>query len=543
MRKKLSGPLLIFLGVLLVLGGFHVFSSFEPRISSIEPKVGAPGTTLTIKGWGFGKEKSPIIMGDVYVPASMIEEWSPNRIRVRIPDHTPSGLVYVFNKNGRSNPVLFTNTTDIPVLAEETRELSFPQISSIEPAKGAVGDIITIYGRNFGISRGNGVVYFSWAGLASSSTSTEKIGQYLAASNVDLDYEGWSDTEIRVRVPSGAGSGNLFVLSEKGKSNTVFFEVDSSAGGPVFKEKRTYTVRSSLSIENVMGGEDGGLYLWIPRVQEGPNQRDVQLTTQEPKAEIENYNGLMLVLLRNLNPNQRYTVSQSFLLDRYETEFRVNIQKLKPDYEKARPSYQLYTAANSVTPVEDPEIVKIVQLVVGNEKNPYAKARRIYSYLLQKLQYVPSQNYRSVVEGLREGRGDAYTFALLFVAMARNTGIPARTLAGYLVTEGKQALPHFWCEFYLEQVGWIEVDPTLGTSPPIDGFRYPSDPKNYYFGNIDNRRITFSRGLAQAKRITPHGRTIEQPEIHSLQNIYAEVVGGIRNYSGKWNNLEIIGVY
>jgi len=386
-------------------------------------------------------------------------------------------------------------------------------------------------------------VYFSWAGNSATVQPKDKMSLYLAASEVDLDYEGWSDTEIRVRVPSGAGSGNLFVLSDRGSSNAVYFDLESSAGSMVYKEKRTYTVRSSLSIQNVVGREDGGLYLWVPRVQEGPNQRDVQLTEQDPKAEIENYNGLMLVFLKNLLPNRTYRVAQTFLLDRYEIETRLNPQKLKTEYDRIRALYQVYTAENPITPVKDPEIKKHVELAVGKEKSPYGKAQRIYLYLTQKLRFEPNRMYRSVVQGLQEGRGDSYTFALLFVAMARNAGIPARTIAGYLVTEPKQALPHFWCEFYLEGVGWIEVDPALGSVPAIEGFKLPPDSRTYYFGSMDNRRIAFSRGLVQAKRISPYGRTIEQPEIHSLQTIYAEAVGGIRSFSGTWNNLEIIGVY
>ena len=543
MIRKLRVPFLLFGGTFLLLLGIHALNSIKPHITSLEPTVGKPGQILTIRGWGFGEERIRITIGGVIPSASDYEEWSPTRIRVRIPPDTPSGLVYVFNRNGKSNPILFTNLEEIPVPAQEMKELGFPKITSIEPEKGAVGDLVTIYGRNFGASRGNGVVYFSWPGNSGTIQPKDKMSLYLAASEVDLDYEGWSDTEIRVRVPSGAGSGNLFVLSDRGSSNTVYFDLESSAGSTVYKEKRTYTVRSSLSIQNVVGREDGGLYLWVPRVQEGPNQRDVQLTEQDPKAEIENYNGLMLVFLKNLLPNRTYRVAQTFLLDRYEIETRLNPQKLKAEYDRTRALYQVYTAENPITPVKDPEIKKHVELAVGKEKSPYGKAQRIYLYLTQKLRFEPNRMYRSVVQGLQEGRGDSYTFALLFVAMARNAGIPARTIAGYLVTETKQALPHFWCEFYLEGVGWIEVDPALGSVPAIEGFKLPPDPRTYYFGSMDNRRIAFSRGLVQAKRISPYGRTIEQPEIHSLQTIYAEAVGGIRSFSGTWNNLEIIGVY
>ncbi|GAB4371640.1 MAG: transglutaminase domain-containing protein [Spirochaetales bacterium] len=543
MNRKTIIPFLLFGGTLLLLFGIHMGNSIRPHIRSIEPLVGLPGQSLTIRGWGFGNERVRITIGGVVPASSEYEEWTPTRIRVRIPPETPSGLVYVFNRNGKSNPVLFTNRKEIPLPAQKVQELSFPKIISIEPEKAKVGDLIVINGRNFGASRGNGTVYFSWAGNSAVTLPKDKMSLFLPASEVDMDYEGWSDTEIRVRVPSGAGSGNLFVLCEKGTSNAVYLEVESPAGSVVYKEKRTYTVRSSMSISNVIGNGEGGVYLWIPRVQEGPNQRDVQLTEQVPRAEIENYNGLMLVFLKNLLPDRTYTVAQTFLLDRYEIESRINLQKLKREYDETRGLYRVYTAGNAVTPVNDPEVQKHLSLAIGKEMTPYGKAQRIYQYLIRKLKFEPNRTYRSVVEGLQEGKGDPYTFALLFVAMARSAGIPARTIAGYLVTDNRQAIPHFWCEFYMEGVGWLEVDPALGTSPQIEGFKLPPDPRTYYFGNMDNRRIAFSRGLVQAKRVSPYGRTIEQPEIHSLQTLYAEAVGGIRSFSGIWNNLEVIGVY
>lgn len=191
MIRKLRVPFLLFGGTLLLLLGIHALNSIKPYITSIEPTVGKPGQTLTIRGWGFGEERIRITIGGVTASASAYEEWSPTRIRVRIPNDTPSGLVYVFNRNGKSNPILFTNLEEIPVPAQEMKELGFPKITSIEPEKGAVGDLVTIYGRNFGANRGNGIVYFSWAGNSATVQPKDKMSLYLAASDVDLDYEGW----------------------------------------------------------------------------------------------------------------------------------------------------------------------------------------------------------------------------------------------------------------------------------------------------------------------------------------------------------------
>ncbi len=44
-----------------------------------------------------------------------------------------------------------------------------------------------------------------------------------------------------------------------------------------------------------------------------------------------------------------------------------------------------------------------------------------------------------------------------------------------------------WAEFYLQGVGWIPVDPTVGQREP--GLR------DYYFGNMDNQRIILHKGF------------------------------------------------
>ena len=43
---------------------------------------------------------------------------------------------------------------------------------------------------------------------------------------------------------------------------------------------------------------------------------------------------------------------------------------------------------------------------------------------------------------------------------------------------------HVWAEFYLQNIGWIPVDPTIGQD----------DNKDYFFGNLDNKRLVMSKG-------------------------------------------------
>ena len=74
------------------------------------------------------------------------------------------------------------------------------------------------------------------------------------------------------------------------------------------------------------------------------------------------------------------------------------------------------------------------------------------------------------------GRDAAAAFALetatprdlaqIFVAAARALGHPARYVTGYALTAGDhRPSPHGWAEAYVDRIGWIGFDPTLGLSP------------------------------------------------------------------------------
>jgi transglutaminase-like putative cysteine protease len=213
------------------------------------------------------------------------------------------------------------------------------------------------------------------------------------------------------------------------------------------------------------------------------------------------------------------------------------------EYDTESPLYKAYTASNAFTPAGNPEIAAAVRANGRGEANPYIRARKLYNFVLARLGYSPEKKYTPADKGLEERAGDSYTYATLYVALLRRAGIPSRTIAGYIITDGNVAEPHFWTELYLENFGWMPADPALGDRAAIGSFPLPANPSEYFFGAITNRHIAFSRGLLQAKKVSPHGRTIDQLEVHSLQTIYAEAVGAFESYSGTWNNLEVIGAY
>jgi transglutaminase-like putative cysteine protease len=89
----------------------------------------------------------------------------------------------------------------------------------------------------------------------------------------------------------------------------------------------------------------------------------------------------------------------------------------------------------------------------------------------------------TVVDALTAGAGVCQDFAHLLIAIARQRGIPARYVSGYLVPRrtaepgasveeviGGQA-SHAWAEAYVSQMGWIALDPTLDKPVGIQHIR------------------------------------------------------------------------
>ena len=71
-------------------------------------------------------------------------------------------------------------------------------------------------------------------------------------------------------------------------------------------------------------------------------------------------------------------------------------------------------------------------------------------------------------ETLENRRGVCQDFAILFIALARLLGIPARYVCGYLYTgprntnQVQSEASHAWVQLYLPELGWTGFDPTNG---------------------------------------------------------------------------------
>jgi transglutaminase-like putative cysteine protease len=516
-----------------------------PVVESITPRIGYPKDVMVITGRFFGKsrEGGEVAVGGSRLVSGDYLEWKDNQISLRIPDDVSSGMVRVITRRGRSRGILFTNREQIPVVISGPVKAGEPYIRSIDPQSGAVGTLLGLSGMNFGQDRGGARVLFTWVSSEDDKESEGEEGSLTPALEYDQDYEAWSDQEIQVRIPDGASSGHLLVATEKGRSNSLYIEVGGVAGTKLFPLKRTYALEYSVQVRGVTGEAPNSLYLWVPKPLEGPEQRGIQLVSQEPEPMFEDVRGVKLYRLENLVPGESYAVSQSYMVDRYSVETKVNIGRV-PAYDTTTKLYKRYTAADPQVPAGSEQAIKVARGVVGGERNPYRQARALYEYLISRLEPAPPAGEQDPLRPLETRKADDYSYAILFCALARAVGVPARPVAGYLLTPGQDTpVRHYWAEFYLETVGWIPVDPFLGEGRIRVSIPPEANPRSYYFGSLDFDRIAFSKGLIELNSMDPQGRAVRRTDIPSLQSVHEEAAGGLVGYSASWSGLRITGTY
>ena len=115
---------------------------------------------------------------------------------------------------------------------------------------------------------------------------------------------------------------------------------------------------------------------------------------------------------------------------------------------------------------EDPRVQAQARQIVGGERDPARAARLIADWVGRQVARQGGTGVPGAVQVLEQRRGDCNEHTVLYVALARAAGIPARTAAGLLYAGGRFYY-HAWAEVYLGD--WVAVDPTFGQFPADAG--------------------------------------------------------------------------
>jgi transglutaminase-like putative cysteine protease len=268
-----------------------------------------------------------------------------------------------------------------------------------------------------------------------------------------------------------------------------------------YSKPNTYVGTSNVNIPRAELPKTGTFKMWWPLPVEMGPQDTVTLVSVTPDTYLKQPASLdgdislayLEVPLEGLDGNLNITV-------KFQWTHQAELYQVDPDnvgtYDKSDPMYKEYTRSYGNTRVS-PAIKAAAKKAVGDEKNPYLAAKKLYDYVLDEIDYsfMPHGTLwpRGEAESVyvhRMKRGDCGAQSMYFTALCRSLGIPARTTGGWQLLSGNFG-DHFWAEFFLPNYGWLPVDPTIAELA-----LYPGDLDNqqrdtfidFYFGGQDPMR-------------------------------------------------------
>ena len=133
----------------------------------------------------------------------------------------------------------------------------------------------------------------------------------------------------------------------------------------------------------------------------------------------------------------------------------------------ADPDAKKYLAPEAFIESDAPEILAETDKAVHNVSGNRARAEALTRYVNGLLEKKPTVSLPSAREVLRTKIGDCNEHTVLYVAMARAAGIPARIAVGLVLVRGAFYY-HAWPEVYIDEGRrgyWLPVDPTFNQFP------------------------------------------------------------------------------
>jgi transglutaminase-like putative cysteine protease len=300
--------------------------------------------------------------------------------------------------------------------------------------------------------------------------------------------------------------------------------------GERLNSPRTWRVTYDLKVKPGAVPPGKTIRAWLPFPHSGGRQSNIQLLSSDPPE----------FILSRTNAALSSVYLEKPASSNGMTDFKIVFQfTSRAFYQPIDPGRVQPVPANDPTLApfmgeQPPQIVfsdKLKALsreIVGDETNPYLKARRLFAWTVQHVPWASAREY-STIEclphyALANGHGDCGIEAMTFMTLCRLNGIPARWESGWV--SGPEKNMHDWCEIYLAPYGWMPADIYYGLVDSSD-----EHEKWFYLGGIDAARFVVNTDYGQP--LYP-AKTFFRSEIVDFQRGEVEWRGG-NLYFDQWS--------
>jgi hypothetical protein len=297
---------------------------------------------------------------------------------------------------------------------------------------------------------------------------------------------------------------------------------DTTAKGP-FAPQGTFQVENSLSVPVPAGSKEVRVWFPLPRTEDGQTIANLAVDAPSGWKEATDNQGNRYVYVAVATPGDKVAVKTTFTVTRKEQHGKLDASATRPLTDAERKEHAAWLGNDTYVVVND-EIKDLAAKIRGDETNPLKVARKLYDWTLDNVEYWvkdPSKWKASPVGSseycLKNRTGNCTDFHSLWTALARASGIPTRMKYGSLFKpsldgQDKDGSYHCWPESWFPGLGWVPNDVAVAdifagpialdanntekvTLTTANGYSGPNKALvDYYFGNLDARRVTWTLG-------------------------------------------------
>ncbi len=215
------------------------------------------------------------------------------------------------------------------------------------------------------------------------------------------------------------------------------------------------------------------------------------------------------IIIKNAQPNQEISYNLYYRYYNARIKYNLDIDDLD-NYKYDKKAFAEYLKSEDKIECNSRPIKEKAREIVGDETNPFLKAKKIFAYVNTSITYDLSEKNKGALNALKTGKCVCEDYADLFAALCRAEGIPARIVFGIrYFPNGIQdkytvmtPTTHAWVEFYVPNE-WIIIDATDSymnrIEPAYDSFAQDSAGSHIVFLYENTNSVQTIIRVANAK--------------------------------------------
>ena len=145
-----------------------------------------------------------------------------------------------------------------------------------------------------------------------------------------------------------------------------------------------------------------------------------------------------------------------------DSVLEVTLESTGPERQYNNKPLQPYLKAGPLIQSDHPDIISLSRKIVDGAMKDEARARLILNWVHKSLDKRATVSIPNALDTLQTRTGDCNEHAMLFSALLRAAGVPAKVCVGLVYTRGRFYY-HAWNEVFLGK--WIPADALMGQMP------------------------------------------------------------------------------